>query len=185
MLTTPSHRSGTDIDGKHVAEQQRRCLSCVSREEVQKQQPKTERERQDDADRDIALGQPLAHCAHADPRRDSQHHQTPDRRHADQNRARGAGETDMGKRMTGKRLSTQHEEIADQTRDDRDDRRRREGMLHEVVFKHRWAALLAHCASACASTRGVVVAFHILVVRYDEDPALQSDDVDLRSVKTG
>ncbi len=81
---------------------------------MKKQQPKTQRERQDDADRDIAPGQTLADRAHADPRGHCRHHQTPDRRDADQNRAGGAGETDMRKRMTGKGLAAQDEEIADQ-----------------------------------------------------------------------
>ena len=52
---------GARIDGEHVAEQQRRRLRCVSREEVQEQQPEAEREREHDADGHVALGQPLAH----------------------------------------------------------------------------------------------------------------------------
>ena len=39
--------------------------------------------------------------------------------------------------MTGEGLSAQHQEIADQPRDNSDNGRRLEGVLHEVVFKHR------------------------------------------------
>ena len=34
---------GPDVDGKNIAKQQRGCLSCLGREEVQEQQSKSER----------------------------------------------------------------------------------------------------------------------------------------------
>ncbi len=80
--------------------------------------------------------------AHADPGHHGQHHHAPERRDADQNRAAGAGKTDMGKRMAGEGLPAQDEEITDQPRDDRDDGRRRESIPHEIVFKHRHVAPL-------------------------------------------
>jgi hypothetical protein len=63
------------------------------------------------------------------------HRQTPERRDADENCSCGTGKASMGKSMTSEGLPAQYKEVADQPRDDGDDSRRREGILHEVVFK--------------------------------------------------
>ena len=104
---------------------------------MQEQQPEAERERQHQPDGDVALGQALAGEAHADAGGDSGRDQAGERRRAHQHRAGGAGEADMRQRVAGKGLAAQNQEIADQPGHQRDDRRRREGVLHEVVLKHR------------------------------------------------
>ena len=55
---------------------------------------------------------------------------------ADQHRAGRAGETDMGQRVAGESLAAQHQEITDQPRHDGGDASGREGVPHEIVFKH-------------------------------------------------
>ena len=78
--------------------------------------------------------------------------QAPERRDADQHRAGGAGEADMRQRMTGEGLAAQHQEVADQAADDRDDGRRREGVPHEIVVEHDACAVGSCVAVASRST---------------------------------
>ncbi|MEI9915613.1 MAG: hypothetical protein WDN29_07125 [Methylovirgula sp.] len=56
---------------------------------------------------------------------------------ADEHGARRAGEADMCQRMASKGLPAQHQEIADATGDDRDHRRRSEGVAHKSYSNMR------------------------------------------------
>ena len=138
-LTMPRHQQSLDglrIDGEHVAEQERGGLGGERGVEMQEQQAEPERERQHEADGDVALGQALAEQAHADPGGDRHTDQAPERRDAEQDGAGGAREADMGQGVTGEALVAEHEEVADGTADQGDDGRSGEGGAHEVVLKH-------------------------------------------------
>ncbi len=121
--------------------------------EMQEQKPEAEREAQHDADRHVALRQPLAHQPHADARRDRDRDEAGERRDAEEHGTRGPGEAHMGERMPGEGLPAQHEKVADQPGHDRDDGGRRESVPHEVVVKHGGRARHAPCRSRPTSRR--------------------------------
>jgi hypothetical protein len=52
----------------------------------------------------------------------------------------------------GKGLAAQHQEVADQPRDDRNDGGGLEGVLHEVIVKHRPDVLLGDRARGIVSS---------------------------------
>ena len=107
---------------------------------MEKQQPQSQSEGEDEANGDVALRETFAHETHADASRQRHREQPPQRRDADQDGAGRAGETDMGERVAGEGLAAQHQEIADGAGQDRDDRRRGKGVAHEIVVKHGWNA---------------------------------------------
>ena len=80
---------------------------------MQEQKSKAERERQHHADRHVARGELLAEQPHADPGDKGEADQACERREAEQNRARRAGEADMRQRVAGERLPAQHQEEPD------------------------------------------------------------------------
>ena len=101
-----------------------------------KSRPRRERKGEHDADRDVPLRQFFAHETHENAGGDRHRDQAPEWRDADEHGARRAGEADMRQRVTGEGLPAQNQEIADAASDDRDHRRRGEGVAHEIIFKH-------------------------------------------------
>ena len=180
-LTAPRpsrvQRVGT-FHPEHVAEQQGSGLRRKRGEDVQEKKPESERDRQHDTDADVPLLDLVAEQTHADPAQDGHQHQSPERRHVDQDGSGRSCKADMGQSVSGECLAPQHEEIADRPRDDRHDRSR----------------MKAFCMKSNSSMVGVPVRTAMLVLmvvpldlvrtRHDEDAPVQMHHLDLRAVET-
>ncbi len=103
---------------------------------MQEQEAESQRQRQHHADRHVPLGELLAEQAHADAGHDRKADEAGEGREAEQDRARRAGEADMGERVAGEGLAAQDEEEADRSGEHGRNARGREGGAHEVIFKH-------------------------------------------------
>ena len=82
----------------------------MARVQGEEENAETQRQRQDDADGDVAPSQPIAEEAHRDPRDEREDKQSPQRTRTDEDRAGRAGKADVGQRMTRERQMAQHQE---------------------------------------------------------------------------
>ena len=78
----------------------------------------------------------LAEQPHGDAGGEREAEQAPQRREPEQRGAGRPGKADVRERVAGEGLPAQHQEIADQAGDHRDDAGGREGAEHEIVVKH-------------------------------------------------
>ncbi len=145
------------IDTQDIAKQQRRRLRGIGRVKMQEEQAEAERQRQYQADRHIAPLHSLAHGPHADPSEHGDGKQPGQRRYAHQHRPCRAGKADMRQRVARETLPAQHQERADRARQHGDDRRRQEGMAHEVEGEERCHGATAAIPNASPARRRPVV----------------------------
>ena len=103
---------------------------------MQEQQAEPKRQREDDADRHVAIADALTERAHYDPGCEGEGEQAPQRREADQTGAGRAGKADMRQRVAGESLPAHHQEITDKAGHHRNDAGGGERIGHEFVGKH-------------------------------------------------
>ena len=132
------------VDADDAPEQQVRRLGRVPLVERQEEHAEAEAERQDGADRRVALApaQRQQPERQADDERPAHH---PDHGvDADDERSGGAGEAELRDRVHGEAQSARDDEHADRAGEDRDDHAGEQRGVHEMLLQqlreHQWAS---------------------------------------------